>query len=312
MFATLRCGAAALVIVAAGSGAAGPAAADCDLVRMAEPGWTDLALTTGVASTILAGLGYQSKSDVLGIPVIYEAMKNRDLDVFLGYWDPAMETYFNAYRDTGTIETIHQNLEGAKFTFAVPSYVYEAGVTTFADLDKHADKFGRKLYGIEPGSNEIMLEIIRKNAFGLGDWEVVESSEQGMLAQVGRAERRNEWIVFLAWAPHPMNTVYDIEYLSGGDDFYGPNFGGATVHTQVRAGYLQECPNVGRLLTQMTFDIPMESEGMGYILNDGADPAAAGARLLKAHPEVLEAWLAGVTTRDGGDGLTAVRGHLGL
>lgn len=307
MFATLRCGAAAIVIAAAG-----PAAADCSLVRMAEPGWTDLALTTGVASTILQGLGYQTKSDVLGIPVIYEAMKNRDLDVFLGYWDPAMQTYFDAYRDTGTIETVHTNLEGAKFTFAVPAYVHEAGVTSFADLDKHADKFGRKLYGIEPGSNEIMLDIIRKDAFGLGDWDVVESSEQGMLAQVERAERRKEWIVFLAWAPHPMNTAHDIEYLSGGDAFYGPNFGGATVHTQVRAGYLEECPNVGRLLKQMTFDIPMESEGMGYILNDGEDPNAAGARLLRAHPEVLATWLAGVTTRDGGDGLAAVRGHLGL
>lgn len=307
MFATLRCGAAALVLAAAG-----PAAADCSLVRMAEPGWTDLALTTGVASTILQGLGYQTKSDVLGIPVIYEAMKNRDLDVFLGYWDPAMQTYFDAYRDTGTIETVHTNLEGAKFTFAVPTYVHAAGVTSFADLDAHADKFDRKLYGIEPGSNEIMLDIIRKDAFGLGDWDVVESSEQGMLAQVERAERRKEWIVFLAWAPHPMNTAHDIQYLTGGDDFYGPNFGGATVHTQVRAGYLEECPNVGRLLKQMTFDIPMESEGMGYILNDGEDPNAAGARLLRAHPEVLATWLEGVTTRDGGDGLAAVRGHLGL
>jgi glycine betaine/proline transport system substrate-binding protein len=307
MFATLRCGAAALVLAAAG-----PAAADCSLVRMAEPGWTDLALTTGVASTILQGLGYQTKSDVLGIPVIYEAMKNRDLDVFLGYWDPAMQTYFDAYRDTGTIETVHTNLEGAKFTFAVPTYVHAAGVTSFADLDAHADNFDRKLYGIEPGSNEIMLDIIRKDAFGLGDWEVVESSEQGMLAQVERAERRKEWIVFLAWAPHPMNTAHDIQYLTGGDDFYGPNFGGATVHTQVRAGYLEECPNVGRLLKQMTFDIPMESEGMGYILHDGDDPNAAGARLLRAHPEVLETWLAGVTTREGGDGLAAVRGHLGL
>ncbi len=307
MFATLRCGAAALVLAAAG-----PAAADCSLVRMAEPGWTDLALTTGVASTILQGLGYQTKSDVLGIPVIYEAMKNRDLDVFLGYWDPAMQTYFDAYRDTGTIETVHTNLEGAKFTFAVPTYVHAAGVTSFADLDAHADKFDRKLYGIEPGSNEIMLDIIRKDAFGLGDWDVVESSEQGMLAQVERAERRKEWIVFLAWAPHPMNTAHDIQYLTGGDDFYGPNFGGATVHTQVRAGYLEECPNVGRLLKQMTLDIPMESEGMGYILNDGEDPNAAGARLLRAHPEVLATWLEGVTTRDGGDGLAAVRGHLGL
>ena len=291
---------------------AGQAAADCGTVRMAEPGWTDLALSTGVASAILEGLGYETESGVLGIPVIYESMERGDLDVFLGYWDPAMEVYFEPFRDAGTIETVHTNLEGAKFTFAVPAYVHAAGVTDFADLAAHADAFDSKLYGIEPGSNEIMLDIVAKGAFGLGDWEVVESSEQGMLAQVGRAARKQDWIVFLAWAPHPMNTEYDLEYLTGGDDFYGPDFGGATVHTQVRKGYLDECPNVGTLLTRMTFDIPMESEGMGYILDDGDDPVTAGARLLKAHPEVLDGWLDGVTAKDGSDGLAAVKAHLGL
>lgn len=291
---------------------AGQAFADCGTVRMAEPGWTDLALTTGVASVVLEGLGYETESDVLGIPVIYESMVGKDLDVFLGYWDPAMDTYYQAYRDTGAIETVHQNLEGAKFTFAVPKYVYDAGVTDFSHLVENSDKFESQMYGIEPGSNDIMLDIVGQDAFGLGGWKVVESSEQGMLAQVKKNARREDWIVFLAWAPHPMNTEFEIEYLTGGDNFYGPNFGGATVHTQVRQGYLNECPNVGKLLTQMTFDIPMESEGMGYILTDGDDPKDAGAKLLKAHPEYLDAWLSGVTTQDGQDGLAAVQAHLGL
>ncbi|MBG19062.1 MAG: glycine/betaine ABC transporter substrate-binding protein [Rhizobiales bacterium] len=291
---------------------AGQAAADCGTVRMAEPGWTDLALTTGIASVVLEGLGYQAESDVLGIPVIYESMVNNDLDVFLGFWDPAMETYYAKYREVGSVETVHQNLTGAKFTFAVPKYVYDAGVTDFSDLAAHADKFDHKMYGIEPGSNEVMLDIVGKNAFGLGDWKVVESSEQGMLAQLARFEKSKDWMVFLGWAPHPMNTRFDMEYLSGGDDFYGPDFGGATVHTQVRKGYLEECPNVGKLLTQMTFDIPMESEGMGYILEDGDDAEDAATKLLKAHPDYLATWLEGVTTQDGNDGLAAVRAHLGL
>ncbi len=109
-------------------------------------------------------------------------MKNGDLDVFMGYWDPAMQSYFAPYRKSGAVETIHTNLEGAKFTWVVPSYVYDAGMHSFADLAAHADKFGKKIYGIEPGSNEIMLGIVKKGDFGLGDWKVVESSEQGMLS----------------------------------------------------------------------------------------------------------------------------------
>ncbi|TIO20543.1 MAG: glycine/betaine ABC transporter substrate-binding protein, partial [Mesorhizobium sp.] len=69
-------------------------AEECKVVRMAEPGWNDLAFTTGVAKVLLQALGYEPQSDVLGINVIYEGMKNKDLDLFLGYWDPAMVTYY--------------------------------------------------------------------------------------------------------------------------------------------------------------------------------------------------------------------------
>lgn len=291
---------------------AGVAQASCEKVRMAEPGWTDLALTTGVASVLLEGLGYQAESKVLGLTVIYESMVNKDLDVFLGYWDPAMTNYFAPYIEGDAIETVHQNLEGAKFTLAVPKYVYEAGVKDFSDLAAHADKFGSKFYGIEPGSNPQMTEIVKNNVFGLGDWRVVESSEQGMLAQVRRAVARENWVVFLGWAPHPMNVEFDIEYLTGGDNYFGSDLGAATVHTQVRAGYFQECPNIAKLLKQLNFTIPLESEGMGFIISDGDDPDDAAARLIKKYPNLLTAWLSGVETPDGQPGLPKVRAHLGL
>ncbi|MBY6067970.1 choline ABC transporter substrate-binding protein [Leisingera aquaemixtae] len=291
---------------------AGLAEASCEKVRMAEPGWTDLALTSGVASVLLKGLGYEAETKVLGTTVTYEAMVNGDLDLFLGYWDPAMATYFAPYIEGDAIETVNQNLEGAKYTFAVPKYVYEAGVTSFADLAAHSEKFGSRFYGIEPGSNTQMMDIIDTNAFGLGGWNVVESSEQGMLAQVRRAVSREDWVVFLGWAPHPMNVEFDIEYLSGGDDYFGPDFGAATVHTQTRAGYTEECPNIGRLIAQLDFTVPMESEGMGYIINDGEDPEEAAMRLIKQHPDMLDGWLDGVSTLAGGPGLPAVRTYAGL
>jgi hypothetical protein len=103
--------------------------------------------------------------------------------------------------------------------------------------------------------------MIGKGAFGLKDFKLVESSEQGMLAQVTRAGKKKDWIVFLGWEPHPMNVKYDMVYLTGGDDYFGPNFGGATVHTNVRAGYTQECPNVGKLLANLKFELKLENEG---------------------------------------------------
>jgi glycine betaine/proline transport system substrate-binding protein len=296
--------------------AAGPAlAADpaaCKTVRLAEPGWNDLAFTTGVGSVLLKGLGYTPDSKLLGIEVIYQSLKNQDLDVFLGYWDPAMVSYYDAYKKDGSVETVHQNLVGAKYTFAVPQYVYDAGVHDIADLAKFADKFGKKMYGIEAGSNQLMFDIIKDPKFSLTGWDVVESSEAGMLAEVKRKVATADWIVFQGWAPHPMNNDIKLAYLSGGDAYYGADFGAATVHTQVRKGYLQECPNVAKLLDNLTFNVPMENVGMGYLIQDGMPPADAAAKLLKSDPKVLDAWLAGVTTFEGGDGLAAVKQSLGL
>lgn len=284
----------------------------CKIVRMAEPGWNDLAFTTGVAEVLLDALGYEPKSTLLGINVIYESLKNQDLDVFLGYWDPAMITYYEPYEKDGSVEDVRVNLTGAKYTFAVPTYVWEAGVKDFADLQKFADKFGKKMYGIEPGSNQLMLDAIADPSFGLSGWQVVESSETGMLSQVDSDIRKKNFVVFQGWAPHPMNTLFDFQYLTGGDKYYGPNFGAATVSTQVRKGYIEECPNIGQFLKNLAFDIDFENAGMGYLINDGMQPTEAGAKAIKANPQRLEAWLVGVTTFDGKPGLDAVKEKLGL
>ena len=194
------------------------------------------------------------------------------------------------------------------------SYLAEQGLKDFADIAKFKDQLDGQIYGIEPGNdgNRLILEMIEDDAFGLGEFELVESSEQGMLAQVARATSAEEPIVFLGWEPHPMNANFDLAYLSGGDEVFGPDYGGATVYTNVRAGYLEECPNVGQLLKNQKFTLEMENQIMGAILDDGEEPEDAAQAWLKEHPEVLETWLEGVTTLEGEPGLPAVKEHLGI
>ncbi|HJR23316.1 MAG TPA: choline ABC transporter substrate-binding protein [Dongiaceae bacterium] len=298
--------------------AAGAQAADpesCKAVRFSDVGWTDITATTSVASTLLKGLGYEPQVELLSVPVTYQSLKNKDIDVFLGNWMPTMAADLEPFIADKSVESISTNLpEGAKYTLAVPQYVYDGGVKDFADISKHADKFDKKIYGIEPGNdgNRLIQDMIDKDAFGLKGFEVVESSEQGMLAQVAKSVPKEEWVVFLGWAPHPMNANFDIEYLSGGDDYFGPNFGAAEVFTNVRAGYVQECPNAGKLVQNLKFTVEMENEIMSAILDKGMSGDDAAAEWLKANPAALDAWLAGVTTFDGKDGLAAVKSSLGV
>jgi glycine betaine/proline transport system substrate-binding protein len=287
--------------------------ATCKPVRFADVGWTDITATTATASVILTALGYEPSTQLLSVPVTYTSLANKDIDVFLGNWMPTMEADIKPYLEAKTVETLVTNLEGAKYTLAVPKHTYDAGLKDFADIAKFKDKLDGKIYGIEAGNdgNRLILDMISADKFDLSGFELVESSEAGMLSAVQKAAGSKEDVVFLGWEPHPMNANIEMEYLSGGDEVFGPNFGGATVHTNVRAGYVTECPNVGKLVSNLRFSLEMENEIMGAILNDGADPKAAATAWLKEHPETVAPWLEGVTTFDGGDAAAAVKAALG-
>jgi glycine betaine/proline transport system substrate-binding protein len=296
------------------SAAAEPTAAAepqaCKLVRLADIGWTDVTATTALFSALVRELGYDTQITVLSVPVTYASMKNKDIDVFLGNWMPSMEADRKQYVAEGSVEVIRANLTGAKYTLAVPAYTYEAGLHDFSDIHRFAPQLKNALYGIEPGNdgNRLVLGMLKQNLFGLGDFKLIESSEQGMLAEVERSTHDREPIVFLAWDPHPMNIRYPLRYLTGGDAVFGPNFGGATIYTNTRAGYSATCTNVGRLLRNLSFTLAGESQMMDAILNLHQQPESAAHAWLKANSKVVGTWLAGVYTFDGKPALAALRG----
>ena len=302
--------AAALSLPCAAAQAADPPS--CHTVKLGDVGWSDNAAINGLASVVLKSLGYSAKPILLSLPITFESLKTRDLDVFLDDWQPTMAENIAPYLKNKTVEVVGVDLSGAKYTLAVPQYVADAGVHSFADIAAHKKEFDGKIYGIEPGNdgNRLIQSIIDKDAFGLGRFTMVESSEQGMLAQVQRAVDRKQWIVFLGWEPHPMNKNFKLDYLTGGDDYFGPNLGGATIYAVTRADYAATCPNTDRLVHNMHFTLAMEDAIMDDILNAKAEPDAAAAKYLKANPGVIDAWLSGVTTADGKPGAEAVKSSL--
>lgn len=303
---TLALGMAA-ALVTTGAYAAEPDS--CRTVRFSDVGWTDITATTAVTSIVLDALGYKPETQLLAVPATYVALKSKNIDVFLGNWMPSMAGDVQPYLDDKSVDTIALNLEGAGYGLVVPDYVAEGGVKSLADIGKFADKFDHKIYGIEPGNdgNRIVLDMIKDTKNGLGGFELVESSEAGMLSQAEKSMRNKDWIVFLGWTPHPVMGEMKITYLDGMGD---SGFGAATVHTNVRAGYVGECPNVGKLLTNQKFSLTMENQIMDAILK-GTDATKAATDWLKANAGAVDPWLDGVTTFDGGDAKAAVKAKLG-
>ncbi|MCY7306640.1 MAG: choline ABC transporter substrate-binding protein [Rhodoferax sp.] len=284
----------------------------CKKVRFADVGWSDIAATTGLASVVLEGMGYKPTVTIASIPITFAGMKNRQIDVFLGYWNPSMTPVIEPFVKANQIKVLEQpNLVGAKYTLAVPDYLYDKGLKTFADIAKFEKDLQGKIHGIEPGNdgNALIAGMIKDNKFGLKSFKMVESSEAGMLVEAQRAIRAKRAIVFLGWEPHPMNVQMKMRYLAGGDEVFGPNLGEAKVYTAVPPSYETRCPNVTAFLKNLRFTTDMENQVMGPIL-DKVKPNLAARNILQKNPAVLEPWLKGVKTFDGKDALAEVSAAL--
>jgi glycine betaine/proline transport system substrate-binding protein len=301
-----------LALTCTAAGAAEPP--ECRNVRFADIGWTDITATTSLTAVVLQSLGYRTSTTIASVPIAFTGLKKKNIDVFLGYWNPSMIPIIDPFLKDKSFEVLPTpNLSGAKYTLAVPTYVAEAGLKDFADINRFRKELDGRIYAIEPGNdgNALIQKMITGNEFGLQGFRMIESSEAGMLIEVQRAIDRKKFIVFLGWEPHPMNERFKMTYLTGGDKVFGANYGGAAVYTVVANGFLDHCPNVGTLIRNLKFGLAMESQVMAPILQK-KDPISSAREWLKANPGVLGDWLKGVTALDGKDGLAAVRASLGL
>jgi glycine betaine/proline transport system substrate-binding protein len=303
----LLCGA---LLLSANAWASEPAS--CKTVLMGVVNWTDVIATSGMADVLLTGLGYDSKQTSAVQQIIFAGIRDKRLDIFLGYWQPAMDKNIAPFLEAGQVKVLDKpSLADAQATLAVPDYVAAAGLKTFADIARFKEPLGGKIYGIEPGSgaNTTLKTMIDSDRFGLKGFKLVESGEAGMLAAVQRAINRKEFVVFVGWTPHPMNINMRITYLTGSEDVYGPNEGAARVSTVTAPDYAERCPNVQRLLQNLTFSAAQESQLMVPIM-ERRTPQDVARQWLREHPEDLQRWLAGVSSFEGKDGVAAVQASL--
>lgn len=279
----------------------------CNEVGYVYMTWTGNTVKSKLAGWMLEQLGYSTNGTNASVALSFQALAGGERDVSFGLWLPTQRSMIDGYLAKGEIDLVSPNLKGAKYTLAIPQYVYEAGVHSMADLDDYRKKFGGKIYGIEAGNdgNQIVLAMIHDNAYGLGDWELVPSSEAGMLAQVQRAYNNHEWIVWLGWAPHPMTINFDMKFLAGGADYWGPNKGSSTVWTITRTGYAWQCPNIGQFLVNYNVTSAEQSTMSAKVINKGMTYLEAGKAVVKNHPEMLKRWFGHHGSRYDGVVMTA-------
>lgn len=282
-------------------------------IVLADPGWTDLQATNACAKLVLWGLGHEVELLPGSVPETFAALTNARADVFLGNWLPSQKDFVDSRRAELKVEDVGINLDGARFSLATSAACAAEGLKTFADIAAFKEKLEGRIHGLEPGNdgNRLIERAIADGRFGDGFELVSQEDDRALFAAVDAAIAEGRCIVFLAWTPHPVTLRHELAWLEGGDDVFGPDFGGAEVRTLTRERFSEDRPELGALFRNMKFTVEMETEIMAAIL-DGKKPDDAAREWLKAHPDVVAEWLRGVEAADGSDGLAAVRRSLGI
>jgi glycine betaine/proline transport system substrate-binding protein len=268
-------------------------------VRFVQQPWADLVVETEIAMQVLNKLGYTATTQEVAVPLAAEALATGRADAYLGNWWPSQQAVFTAHLDSGAVKVVGTVLEGTEYAPAVPGYVAEQlGVRSLADLDQHADAFERKIYGIEPGApgNETISQAIAQDAYGLGDWELVASSTEAMLAEVSRRAAAGEAIVFLGWSPHWMTSEFNLHFL---DDPQSVWPGAGQVRSLIRSELETADPNLVRFISQISVDTATASDFIRAVDKDGKPAETVAQEWMQAHPDRIEAWLQGVTSVNG-------------
>jgi glycine betaine/proline transport system substrate-binding protein len=276
-------------------------------VTLIEQPWVDLQVENEIAKQLLEQLGYKAEVDSVSVELGAQALSTGDADAYLGNWWPSQEPTYGSLIDAGEVVVVNDAmLTGTEYAPAVPGDVAEElGISSLADLDEHAEAFDRKIYGIEPGSpgNETIQKAIDADAYGLGDWTLVESGTPAMLTQVEKAQSAGDPIVFLAWSPHWMTVQFETVFLDDPEGVWG---GAGAIRTVTRAGFAEEAPDINTFLGNLTFT--PEEAGQFYFDHDksGMELSDIASRWIEANPDKVKSFLTGVESSDGEDAAAVI------
>jgi len=255
-------------------------------VSFALPPWPGVTVKTEVVKQILEEKGYTIEKNTLDAGIVYAEMAEGNIDVLLAGWLPVThQDYWALYGDS--LEQVNINIPSTWLGIAVPTYVYEQGVTSIYDLETYADEFDNRIVGIEPGAGIMASTTTAIDVYGLDSITLQSSSTPAMMAEVDSSINDEEWIAFTIWEPHSAFARFDVQKLEDPEEVYG---GGDVVYTIAREGFSEDFPEVYAFLQNFAVDPDDQS---GWILrysDEGVDPEVVASEWIEENRDLVDSW----------------------
>ncbi|MEW1636953.1 ABC transporter permease/substrate binding protein [Streptomyces sp. NPDC093801] len=203
----------------------------------------------GIASTflwkeLLEQRGFKVDARQLEAGALYTGLAGGGIDFQTDSWLPVTHAqYWQKYGNK--LEDLGSWYGPTSLELSVPSYVKD--VRSLADLKGKSDRFKGRIIGIEPSAGEMSIlkdEVLKQ--YGLeGEYQVVDGSTPGMLAELKRAYEKKEPVAVVLWSPHWAYSSYELTKLEDPKGAWGKGDG---IHTLARKGFAEDEPEVARWL----------------------------------------------------------------
>ncbi|MCO7568632.1 MULTISPECIES: glycine betaine ABC transporter substrate-binding protein [Pseudomonas] len=247
-------------------------------------GWSDSVATTYVAAEVIKQkLGYDVKLQAVATGIMWQGVATGKLDAMLSAWLPVTHGEYWA-KNKDKVVDYGPNFKDAKIGLIVPEYVKAKSID---DL-KTDTSFKNKIVGIDAGSGVMLKTDQAIKDYGL-DYKLQASSGAAMIAELTRAEEKQESIAVTGWVPHWMFAKWKLRFLEDPKGVYGA---AETVNSIGSKGLEKKAPEVAAFLKKFQWASKDEIGQVMLAIQDGAKPDVAAKDWVAKHPERVAEWTA--------------------
>jgi glycine betaine/proline transport system substrate-binding protein len=228
-------------------------------------GWPEGEAASYLWKAVLEEKGYDVTLEYADAGPVFAGLSTGDYDVAFDGWLPLthadyMEEYGNDLEDLGVWNS------DAVLTMAVNE---DAPIDSIAELAEHADEFGNRIVGIEPGAG--LTKATAESTiptYGLDGMEFVTSSTPAMLTELQAALDAGENIAVTLWRPHWAYDEFPIKDLADPEGTLGA---AESIHSIARTGFAADFPELTGWIKNWTLDSELLYSLENAMYNSGAD-----------------------------------------
>ena len=251
-------------------------------VTIAMVNWAECIADTHLAKVALEDHGY--KVDLINADVapVFAAIAKGDANVFMEVWSPIThKPYLDKFGDK--IEKLGTIYTDGRLGLVVPQYVT---IDSINQLNEYKDKFDGKIIGINPGAGimKITQKVIKD--YGL-NYELVTSSEAGMLASLKKAYDKKEWIVVTGWKPHTMFAKYKLKILKDPKKVMGE---AENISTYATKGWAAKNPEAATFFSNFKMNDKLLGSLMLAVEAAPGKEDQAAQKWYDQHKQLVDSW----------------------